>query len=280
VSYRDAEFYLRDRRDELLAVREAELADAWPDVARVHGRRVGRITAGWFAVSGAVLLVGFAIWRWLEGSGSNITLTPILIGTVALVPVAYVLGWSVARLALHRMRGKGLALTGNAIVDLAQLDHDTRRTALTSRVSRLERASVAATLAGWALLTPLSLHLVVAAAGATSWGDCVTAFDRWIDASLVLTGFAHVTLAVLGWRYANKLRAWDHVREDAPGGGWAAWGWTILASCLPGIIALAIPPIVVALTGLLFIPATFTFMRWRVSQERFVLAAMRTREDR
>jgi hypothetical protein len=279
MSYRDAELFLRDRRDELLAVREAELADAWPEVARVHARRVGRIAAGWLAISGAVLLVALAAWRFVDGSSSAIKLTPVLLGSVALVPIAWLVGWTLARVALRRVRGQGLALTGNAIVDLAQLDHDTRRTALLQRVSRLESASVAAPLAGWALLTPLSLHLIIGATAASSWTDCVTSFDRWIDASLVLTGPAHITLALLGWRYASKLRAWDHEREDAPGGGWAAWGWTILASCVPGIIAIGIPPVIVAATGVLFIPATFTFMRWRVSQERFALAATRTPED-
>jgi hypothetical protein len=278
VSYRDAEFYLRDRRDELVAEREAELADAWPDVSRVYARRVGRIAAGWIAICGAVLLVAFSIWRYVEGAATNITLTPILVGSVVIAPIAYALGWAVGRIAI-RFQRKDLELTGNAIVDLAQLDHDNRRSAITRHVSRLERASVAAPLAGWALLTPLTLHFLVAFTQAESWAACVSSFDGWILASLVLTGFAHLTLVFLGWRYADKLRAWDHEREDAPNGPWSAWGWTILASCVPGIIALGIPPVIVALTGVLFIPATFTFMRWRVTQERFVLAATRTRED-
>ncbi|MDB4997150.1 MAG: hypothetical protein JWM74_4582 [Myxococcaceae bacterium] len=278
MSYRDAELYLRDRRDELIAQREAELENAWPEVSRVYARRIGRIAAGWLSIGGAVLLVVFAVWRYVGGAATNITLTPILLGSVVLAPLAYAAGWAVAHVAL-RFQKKGLELTGNAIVDLAHLEHDTRRTSITRRASRLERASVATTLAGWALLMPLTLHFLVALTQFESWSDCVRSFDGWIDASLVLTGVAHLTLVFLGWRYADKLRAWDHEREDAPGGPWSAWGWTILASCVPGIIALGIPPMIVALTGVLFIPATFTFMRWRVSQERFVLAATRTRED-
>ncbi len=279
MSYRDAELYLRDRRDELAAQREAELEQAWPDVARVYARRVGRISAGVFAIGAAALLVVLAVRRYAERDASHITLTPVLLGSVLLAPVAYVLGWAIARVhfRFHRV---GFELTGNAIVDLGHLEHDSRRTSIIRRASRLEHASVAATLAGWALLTPLTLHLLVAFARAESWSQCVRSFDDWIDMSLVLTGVAHITLALLGWRYADKLRAWDHEREDAPGGPWAAWGLTILASCVPGIIALGIPPMIVAVTGVLFIPATFNFMRWRVSQERFALAGTHTQKDR
>jgi uncharacterized membrane protein YhdT len=168
-------------------------------------------------------------------------------------------------------------LTGDVRVDTARLDGDEPRAALAHRVSRLETGSVAATLVGWALLAPLTLHLLVAAALARSLADGLHDFDRWIEASLVLTGVAHVTLALLGCRYAKKLRAWDHERDDAPTAGWSALGWTILASCVPGIVALAIPPLLVALTGFVFVPATFGFMRWRTTEERLVLAAKRTR---
>jgi hypothetical protein len=280
VSYRDAEFILRDRRDELLALREAELDDAWPDVSRIYARRAGRIAAGAFATCGAAWLVVSALVRYAEADATSRTLTPILLCTVALVPFAYALGWVAARLALRGARRKGLSLTGNVFVDLARLDHDERRAAVTHRANRLEHASVAATLVGWALLAPLSLHLLVAAAFSDSWVGCVRSFDGWIDASLVLTGIAHLTLALLGWRFANKLRGWDHESHDAPKGGWAAWGWTILASCVPGIIAFAIPPLIVAVTGAVFIPATYSFMRSRISDERHVLAALRTRPER
>jgi hypothetical protein len=58
----------------------------------------------------------------------------------------------------------------------------------------------------------------------------------------------------------------------APGrDGWSAWGITIAASAFPGLALLFVPVILVAVTGVLFIPAMFRFMSLRVSRERLTL---------
>jgi hypothetical protein len=44
-------------------------------------------------------------------------------------------------------------------------------------------------------------------------------------------------------------------------------------ACLPGIVLLGIPPILVALTGLLFIPAMYVVTARCIQRERFALEA-------
>ena len=58
---------------------------------------------------------------------------------------------------------------------------------------------------------------------------------------------------------------------ESPVGGWAALGWTVLGSLLPVLIAIAIPPVIVFLTGALFVPYSFNAMHRRLVEERDIL---------
>lgn len=47
-----------------------------------------------------------------------------------------------------------------------------------------------------------------------------------------------------------------------------AWGITIFVSAVPGLLLLAVPPLLTAITGLAFIPFMFVFMHRRLMNER------------
>jgi hypothetical protein len=88
-------------------------------------------------------------------------------------------------------------------------------------------------------------------------------------------GIAHVTLAVLSARFAekvSKLRT-SVLAEKMPMNGWTALLWTFFAAFLPGVVALAIPPVVVLVTGLPVVPVMFNHMYKRALQERHALSA-------
>jgi hypothetical protein len=103
----------------------------------------------------------------------------------------------------------------------------------------------------------------------------VTNFDVWITWSLVLVGHCHLILIALAIRSARQL--------PPPGSGsragWVALGKVILASLLPtGVVApfsalagvglFVCVPIVVAVTGILFVPAIFGAMERTIYRER------------
>ena len=92
---------------------------------------------------------------------------------------------------------------------------------------------------------------------------------------MLLVGIAHLVLAYQCGRFAGAL-ADTPLRElsrEAPGKGWGALGYTVVAACLPGILAFAIPVLLVAVTGLLFVPWMFGHMYRRALQEREALDA-------
>ena len=82
---------------------------------------------------------------------------------------------------------------------------------------------------------------------------------------MVITACAHITLACLAVRFARMLR-----EARAPDGKtpsvWAPFFWTVAAGCVPGIILFLVPPLVVAVTGFVFIPASFALMKSRVRE--------------
>jgi hypothetical protein len=164
------------------------------------------------------------------------------------------------------------------LVRLARLESDTVRRAAAHLAGSGEKASVALPMAGISLLAPLGIHLGIwsltqgTELGGSRW---LEGFDWWIGVSLMLVGVAHATLAILCCVFAGKVSRASLVflKSKSPMSGWGVLGWTVLASCLPGLIAFAIPVVVVLVTGLLFIPWMFGSMHRTVVDERIALAA-------
>jgi hypothetical protein len=77
----------------------------------------------------------------------------------------------------------------------------------------------------------------------------------------------------MSWRFARNLRR-ARGTPQLVGGGWAAYGWTCLAGAVPGFLLLGVPPLLVAVTGLTFIPASFWLARRAVLRERGHIEAL------
>jgi hypothetical protein len=116
--------------------------------------------------------------------------------------------------------------------------------------------------AGISLILPLTLHLPVV----LTLTDHAS-FDTWVAVSMCITGLAHLVLAVAsavrGYQLVMGKPAWT------PRGIYVA---TVVTSCLPFIILYAIPPILVAITALPFLPLLRAMDRL-VVRERAQLAS-------
>jgi hypothetical protein len=126
---------------------------------------------------------------------------------------------------------------------------------------RLFAESLMAPAAGIALLMPITLHMPVILVIRDS-----AAFDVWVVASMWITGLAHAVFA-----FTSALRG-KHLVAGKP-----AWSprkiyiATVVTSCVPFAVLYAIPPAIVALTALPFVPL-LRAMEWIVTRERQQLA--------
>jgi hypothetical protein len=207
-----------------------------PTTSQVIARRIGRIAFGAVLLLGVARLVT-AAWsadlphRWMY-PGPRLDATAILGLTWLAAAIAGLVAWRIA--------GR-LQLAGN--------------------VGTLFAASLMIPAAGIALLLPITLHLPVVLA----LGDR-EAFDIWVEVSMWVTGLTHVVFAVTSARRAHQLVA-----------GKPAWSprkiytVTVVTSCLPFVVLYAIPPALVAITALPFIPLLRAMERI-VTREREELA--------
>jgi len=270
--YRDDTEGARVRYEELLAIwnaRRSELAGP----SDVHAIRTGRIWAGNAGILCAAALAIVTAMRFL-GNGA-LAGVPTLI-----IPSA----WVIMLLAL--LLGRAFArATLRAFVDppprTADVREDARRTEdafapddLRERADVLERASVSRPMIAIALLAPLTIHLIVY--GLVGQLRGLDGFDRWIGLSLVVVGHAHLTLAYLGWRFAKNAHALyrGDIARGAAGSGWSAYGYTVLASALPGAFLYLLPPILTAVTGLFIASPLFGAMTRALVRERHTLGVL------
>lgn len=170
----------------------------------VRGRRVGRIAAGLVLIAGAAWLV----YLLVETHRPQIAYT---------IPAIWV-----AAAATYAL-GAGLG-------SRRTLDH----------TQELALPALAIPAAGAALMLPLTLHLLVAAAIGCGARD----FDEWAMVSLIVTGPTHLILAALVARRARQLVT--GVPAITPT---RIYVICVAVSCLPFAI-LVLPPLLVGLTGL------------------------------
>jgi hypothetical protein len=289
LSYRDNQGGLRLRRDELVAERARELTAVPSDLRRVYARRASRIAGGVVAIAGAAfMLVAAALSGGAEvllGSPIvKLSLTTILLGGVFLAIPAMVVARIVARIHFRGGLRTALAITDDPTYDIARLEAGGPLRLACHRADRLERASVALPLVGWSLCAPLVSHFAVYVALSNTQGEwferAAREFDSWILISIVVTAAAHAVLVICAVRFAKNLRrANDSAAQPMPS-AWAPLGWTALAGCLPGVVLYVVPPVLVVLTGLAFIPAVFAFVRARVLSERNAIALALALEQR
>ena len=188
--------------------------------------------------------------------------------------------YGVARLAAHaRLRGMlaPVLRSGDAAADLARLAGAAPRVVL-GRISwALERWSIAFPMMALCLLAPLTLHFLVAGAFRPPMALLEEdAFGTWIAISVAIVGHAHVALAVCCWRFARRARSLESVElMDRGNKDWGTGlGVALACSAVPGIVLIALPPLVTLVTGLAFIPAMYVVMRRKLVNERLTLDAI------
>lgn len=270
--YRSADEAARLRWDRVHARRRDEL-DAVADAPAAYGRRVGRVAMGLVlcgAAAAMVVLAGIhASLSYYEQQAFNpreLLITSVL---VFAWPAALLIGAVVRRLAERGCRARieaSLRPGADLYAAADRLDRESPADALRAAAMRLEAASVALPLAGVALLAPLTLHLPFAGL----IGNSDLRYDGWIMMSMIVVGHAHFALVVCAIVFARRVRrhAGLEFSEDLRAFGWKSWGVAILVSALPGAALMLIPPILTAVTGLVFIPASFGAVARAALRER------------
>jgi hypothetical protein len=285
-AYRRDDDVLQERVDEVLEDRRHEATALGLSARRMVARRMGRAAAGAVGIGGGLLLLGLAVAAGLKGGNvlsimghgpGDGHLVEVLLGTWPVMGLGYVLGMLAGERWLDGVLRERPVLTGRAREDLASLQRARPpRAAVLRLLDRLAGPSLGYPLAAMGLLMPLTLHLAAWALfthGAVL--EHLHAFDEWIGLSAVYVGLAHLVLAALGLRFGAQRcsRSTTHWGDDAAS-GMKAVALTVLAACLPGVVLIAIPPVLVAVTGAVFVPLTFHRAGKRLDAERAALAPL------
>lgn len=206
-----------------------------PTMSQIFARRVGRIAFGLVLLIGVASLTA-AAWSGFLGPRSATRFDAArLVGLTWLVAI---LAGAVVRAIAARVRWRPPA-------------------------GALLAESVMVPTAGIALLLPITLHLPVVVAIA----DAAT-FDSWVTASLWITSLAHIVFAGLCVLRARQLVAGRVALTPR-----AIYVATLLTSCVPFVLLWAIPPLLVAVTALPFVPMLHAMQRL-VDRERAEIGAV------
>jgi len=264
------------RRDILFGRRLSQLARVSHEVADIHAARSARIAFGACAAAGALAMGACAAARMLDqglASSRDLgVLTAILVGTWPMAIVAHAVTRALARRRFETRLAASIARSGDPRADLARLEDADPRGMAMEIVSRAEVASVALPLMGLALLLPLTLHLLVALALSSGSGSVdLSGFDGWICWSVLFVGHAHLVLAALCWRYANKARKLpgETVRRGWRSEAAVALGLTALSAVVPTIVY---APVLVLATGAVPVALMFYLSARGLVREREILA--------
>jgi len=263
--------WLTQRRATLALARDLA-APTLPALTRATVVSVTRLMAGAVGIAGTLVVAAVC------ATDQRPHVTHALLGTVGAAFAIVATGRVVATVAAGRAHALPAlpALTGSSPVDREALVTRDPFAALGARVERLRLLrgpSVSLPLIAMSLLGPLTLHFPFAATADVSASD----FGQWIQASAMIVGLAHLSLVALSLRYARRLLAAEE--SGVPLTFHREWGYalgmTVLASCVPGVVLFAIPPILTAVTGLVLVPAMFSWAQAVVRDEVGAIAAAR-----
>lgn len=253
-------------------------------VCRVAARRMGRTWGGAVALACAAasfaaaltsLLSAYPFDRTLQGWATALLVAAPFAGLGVAVAVRVFAG-----LRLRARLAAGPELCGEAALDLARVAAARPLHAGQREAMRWERASIAVPMAAVSMVAPLSIHGVVwglLSAGSGSLSERSAAdFGTWIAISGLLVGHAHLVVLAGAVRWSLRLPAC--ATQELRRGLHKHWGLTLLAAagiaCAPGIVLLGLPPLLVTVTGLVFLPAAFFVAARTVTRERLVLEAI------
>ncbi len=116
-------------------------------------------------------------------------------------------------------------------------------------------------MAALSVLLPITLHMVVMA---LEWNPEMA--GRWMLISGVVVGHVHLLLIGLCAWFVSKLRR--DPEAMSPHFGWLVLSICVTASCVPGLVLFALPPMLTAVTGIVFIPAMFYLVHFWLHRER------------
>jgi hypothetical protein len=135
--------------------------------------------------------------------------------------------------------------------------HVARRLPMRWNPDALFAESVMAPVLGIALLLPLTLHMPIALLLADSDG-----FDTWVGLSLWITGLAHLVFAI-----TSAMRGYQLVMGRPAYSPRRIVVVTLITSCVPFIVLIGIPPLLVVVTALPLVPLLRAMERF-VARER------------
>lgn len=259
--YKDHLLAARCRRDSLL--RECQEHSVPGPLIELLSIRRARQLAGSVGIGGFVAMVASAVcgrhWTGL-----------LLVGTWLAMVVVFALKllltrWTAARDVRRSLRG-----TEDLFADLLQLDAGGPRGAILRELQRMEKGSFVLPVVALSLLVPLTMHYII---GTSLLDVRPEGFNHWVLLSLILVGHAHITLLIMSVVHVSRVSSEVQEGIGACGlarGFWALL-WTITASAIPGAVFLFVPPVLVALTGLVFVPWMFLWVSYRTRTERRLL---------
>lgn len=258
----------------------------WLKRRELLAKRYARIAAGGVGeVAGAVMLlcglvVGARGWfgdRFFSFSFDELPLLSWwLLGALVAVPCTYLISLFLARwrfASFERVAGREPSDPERAL-DWFRTRSAQRR--LLRRLSRLEQPALMRPLGATALLGPLAVHAIVFAVyrlfSGMQMAGAMADFSFWIAASSLIVGHAHLVSRWLLHDAAKRQLGVDlAVPARHPVG--RVVGWTALAGAIPGVLLLALPPLLTALTALVVAYPAHRWLRHRVQQERALLPA-------
>ena len=277
TAYRDNEVGLGIQ----LEARLEELRnESTEDCERVVSSRLSRILGGGFAVLAAVaMIVSLAIplfrpdpylyrswWGHYEASGLPGNL--ILIGSFGGIALCLLSKLFIPTLVARYVQ-RTTMLSGDTFADLDRLRNLTLNEVLTTLGQRLERVSVLLPLVAASLLGPLTIHRLILFEMKSH------DFAEWVGGSAIIVGHCHIALAIHAVIFANKLRSSTFPRLLGRTSGWSAYWLAVVLALIPSFFLLGIPVVLVAATGILFVPWMYRAAGSKVETERELLSGDR-----
>jgi len=274
--YRDDADTVRERLEELMAMRNEAEARCNVGARPILVRRACRIGAGAAGIAGGLLTLGAGAFSPWHGSGRLHAMSPtkLLLGTWVAMAVGYVAGGVAEELRTHLPRIASFQLTSSPRRDLERLRATPASVDIMARAARSEAWATSLPLGALALSMPLTIHWTLWKVFMGGFGELDTSFDRWIGLSVAMTGLAHLVLFACALLLGRKLAAAPDgtERSVSSSAGWSALLYTTLASLFPGAVLILIPCAVTLVTGLVFVPRAFANAGKRLAAERETLA--------
>jgi hypothetical protein len=276
-AYRSSYEQLVGRRLERVQVGREAVEPFLGRLRTVREKRIARTVSGIVGIAGA-LMVACTCTR------TDGTPTGFLLASSAAMAVTYAAVRGVL-LASRRSHGPRPIppLTGRLDEDLARLDAaDPARLVeqVTGAGTTLAMLSAALPLAAISLLSPLTLHFAFCAlfGFAPSVTSMAERFSDWIGVSVVIVGHAHVALMAMAIAFGRRLMKQPYGELTAMNihAEWSkALGIAVIVAATPGIVFLFVPPLLSAITGLVFVPVMFMAARALVLDERSLIEMAR-----